>query len=100
MIRLIIFVITILIFAILQICLSTRNNKFIGLIIPAILFAIMTVILLFVVDTGAGMAATISGIYSPVIFNLVIYFICRVIYKIKNEDKTEKEINKMTISDL
>ena len=100
MTRTLIFIAIILLFLVLQGFLSTRKNKLYGLIIPIILFITSTLTVLFMADTGSSIFLQALYVYSPVIINLAIYFICRAIYKSNNNDKNKKEYDKMVVTDL
>lgn len=115
----IILVITIISFG-FQFILSKKQNKWLGLIIPAVFFVITSVFLVisftssintvegygqFLLDYGlSGVMAQIlkiGFIYLPTFIHLVIYFICRRKFRhIDKPTKTEKEIRKMIAKDL
>ncbi|MBN2880322.1 MAG: hypothetical protein JXN65_11920 [Clostridia bacterium] len=116
MIRLTILIGIIIILILAEVLLSTRKNKWLGLIIPAVMFILLSVFLIFnlleaflkIEDLGRflllygrkGVFALIlkmGFVYSPVILNLIIYFVIR---KIKYPKDSKKEINKMLADDL
>jgi len=87
---------------ILQIFLSKRENKWLGLILPiiSVLFSIMTLITVPIMGdlpVGERIVQSIRLLFVsniPTIILLVIYFACREKFKKK------KEIDKMNIQDL
>ena len=114
-ILIVLIIIAVILFA-AEVLLSLIKNKWIGLIIPTILFVVLTFFLVFnlleafiriedfgqflVIYGGRGVFALIARIcflYSPVIVNLIIYFIIR---KVKYSNDSKKEINKMLADDL
>ena len=113
---LIILIVVIAILFALEVILSLRKSRWPGLIIPAALFVVLTVFLVFnlleafiniedfgrfLLDYGSpgifALFARIAFLYSPVILNLIIYFIIR---KVKFPKNNSKEINKMLADDL
>ncbi len=109
-------IVLIVILLVLEIVLSLTKNKWAGLIIPIGLFVILSVFLVFnlldaflriedfgrfLLDYGSkgvfALIVRISFLYSPVIVNLIIYFVAR---KIKYPKNSKKEINKMIADDL
>jgi hypothetical protein len=105
---------------ILEIFLSSRKSKWLGLIIPVVFFVSSTIFLVlnlkdaFSVIEGYGIFLTEHGsagffalilkigfIYTPVLIQLIIYFICRHYYKKRNGPaKDNKELKKMIVDDL
>ena len=115
----IILAISIIGIGILEGYLSTRTNKFYGLIIPAVFFILMSVFLFvnmgeaFYSVKGFGQFLSSYGqtglfalvlktgfAYLPVIFYLAIYFICRGIYKHNHPSDNKKEMDKRLAEDL
>ncbi len=90
----------------LQIFLSTKNNKWLGLIIPLVCFMLSIVIVLsLAMYTASSEITTIFSMLVSVIptflmFNiltlifLAIYFVCR------EKLKTKKQLDKMNVQDL
>ncbi|MFA9422505.1 MAG: hypothetical protein ACERLG_02945 [Sedimentibacter sp.] len=95
----IIFLLVIIIVVVLQIILSMRKNKWLGLVLPLIniLFAAFAS---FGSMVYTGEIAPIIMVFAmlsiPAIINFVIYLACRE--KVKENNK--QEINKMNIQDL
>lgn len=86
----------------LQVFLSKRSNKWLGLILPIISFviSIYTIFNIYISDymngwqIFASLASTFAISIIPTVILLAIYFACRG--KMKNED----ELQKMNIQDL
>ncbi len=116
MIRLTVLIGIIVVLILAEVLLSMRKSKWPGLIIPAVLFIVLSLFLIFnlleaflkIEDFGRflllygrrGIFALIlkmGFVYSPVILNLIIYFVIR---KIKYPKDSKKEINKMLADDL
>ena len=116
-------IITIIIFLVsfvFEYFLSRKKNKWLGLVIPFVYFIAASVFLIlnltdafytvegygwFLIEYGsAGLFAMIlkvGFIYTPVLIQLIIYFVCRHYYKKRNDpDKNNKELKKMIVNDL
>lgn len=86
----------------LQIFLSKKENKYLGLILPLItfLYSLLTLLSVAVVefmtpwDVFSLLAATFISSNIPTIVLLAIYFVC------KEKDKRKKQLEKMNIQDL
>lgn len=101
---------------VLQIFLSTRKSKGVGLILPAVTFAFSIILLagvtLYVAPapTGVDVLMLIIGFMVPTniptIILLVIYAICRLVRKDRNDNENNNkillsnQIDKMNIQDL
>ena len=97
---------------VLQIFLSTRKSKGVGLILPAVTFVFSIIlsaaVTLFVAPapSGVDVLMLIIGLIVPAniptIILLVIYAICRLVRKDKENNKSQPgdQINKMNIQDL
>ena len=85
----------------LQIFLSKRENKWLGLVLPCLTFLYAILMVLGVAAYGMSGWEAFSAILSaflsgniPTIILLVIYFACR------EKRKKQKELDKMNIQDL
>jgi len=84
---------------ILQVFLSTRPSKGLGLILPISFFILILLIFFTFSLTGFGAISTIGIIFFniPSLVFLIIYFICK---NLMTKKSNNKEINKMNIIDL
>ena len=84
---------------VLQIFLSMRKNKYLGLVLPLInLLAAAFTSFGSMIYTGeiAPIIMTFLMLMIPAVINIAIYFACRE----KVNEKNKQEINKMNIQDL
>ena len=99
-IRFIIFILFCAVVAALQVWLSEKENKYLGLVLPLITFIITLLFPLNMLGTGTLMADLfrvmlvwlIANI--PTIILLIIYYICR------GKQRKNKQLDKMKILDL
>nr|WP_300094175.1 hypothetical protein [Sedimentibacter sp.] len=92
-------VIFILLLAALQIFLSMRKNKYLGLILPAInllVAAFMSFGSMIYTGEIAPIITAFVLLLIPAVINVAIYLACRE----KVKEKNKQEINKMNIQDL
>lgn len=120
MTRVILVLVIIIVSFVFQYILSKKPNKWLGLIIPAVFFIVMSVFFIiafsksiytvedygqFLLDYGfTGVIAQIlkiAFIYFPMVIYLVIYLVCRRKFRHKDRpSKSKKEIKKMLAKDL
>ena len=120
MLWLIITIIFILASFVLEYFLSREKNKWLGLITPFATFVAASVFLilnlidafftvegygLFLIEYGSvgliAMVLKVGLIYTPVLIQLIIYFVCRHYYKkINHPVKNNQELKKMIVDDL
>ncbi|MEX1376206.1 MAG: hypothetical protein AB1Z23_01920 [Eubacteriales bacterium] len=113
------FVVVLIVLLALEIFLSLKKSKWLGLIIPAGLFILLSIFAIFNISEaftniegfggflqsygGVGIWALslkLGFVYSPVIISLIIYFVCRAAYKNSHPTTKDKEMKKMMAEDL
>jgi hypothetical protein len=86
-------------FTVLQVFLSLRKNRWLGLILPTIYILLSLVLVLanpLVIGGKTLFLAIVVYVLMPAGINLIIYLACRTRVKEKNQS----EIEKMSIQDL
>ncbi len=83
----------------LQIFLSKKQNKWLGLILPAAILFLGSFFVLFTMPAGHVLSAFLIIVSIPTIILVAIYCVCRMKIQQKNQ-LDRKQLDKMNIQDL
>lgn len=92
----------------LQIFLSGRENKWLGLILPLISFAFSLIVVLGIITydgirhhhPGMGIRIFFTILYTLFISNIPTYILLGIYFAVREKRKKRKELEKMSIQDL
>lgn len=85
---------------ILQIYWSKHENKWLGLILPAITFLASLLYVISIMDTGDALMNAVLILITLLITNIPTFILLGIYFTYKSKQKKNEQIDKMNIHDL